>query len=201
MSPTQGTIDNYANSIREIAWYWLLTWLGQIYLTERPTHGHYECLMRVLSCDYPELYQNFVRMNEAIFNEIVEQIQPSLEKQCTFLRKPLDVGLWLAVTLCFLALGYSYKDVAFDFRVTPIMISYIPLWCRTNTPNIYIHRCWRAGQWPVHWGSLRIKYIQYGLTVFNSDQLRTIWIDCVSIAAPLRFNCGCSAVAAGCVFI
>ena len=55
------------------------------YLTELPTHGHYEYLIHVLSYDDPELYRNFVRMNEALFNEIVERIQPCLEKQRTFL--------------------------------------------------------------------------------------------------------------------
>lgn len=138
MSPTQRAIDNYANSIREIAVIlaaYLIAkkkqrrqrrarkvWVRS-YLTERPTHGHYECLMRVLSRDDPELYRNFVRMNEALFNEIVERIQPRLEKQRTFWRKPLDVGLRLAVTLRFLASGCSYKDMAFDFRVAPNTIS------------------------------------------------------------------------------
>ena len=71
-------------------------------------------LIYVLSRDDPELYRNFVRRNEVLFNEIVERMQSCLEKQRTFWRKPLDVGLRLAVTLRFLVSGCSYKDMAFD---------------------------------------------------------------------------------------
>ena len=77
----------------------------RFYLTECSTHGHYECLMRVLSRDDPELYRNFLRMNETLFHEFVERIKPRLTKQCTFWRKPLDVELRLAITLKFSCIG------------------------------------------------------------------------------------------------
>ena len=154
-------------------------------MTERPTHGHYECLIRVLSRDDSELYRNFVTMNEALFNEIVERIQPHLEKQRNFWRKPLDVGLRLAVTLRFLALGCSYKDMAFEFRVVSNTISYIPPWYRTNPPSgSYIGADGRFSG-----GSLRILV----------NQIRSIRIDCVSFGSIIhntdwmRISCGSTA--------
>ena len=141
--------------------------------------------MRVLSRDDPEFYRNFVRMNEAQFNEIVEWIQPCLEKQRTFWRKLLDVGLLLAVTLHVLASGCSYKDMAFDFRVAPNTISYISPWCRTNPPNVlYIGADGR-----VSGGSLRI----------FADQIRSIQIDCIQFGSIthnmywLRISCRATA--------
>ena len=65
-------------------------------------------------------------------------------------------------------------------------------WCRTNPLSVsYIGADGR-----VSGGSL-----WYRSTAFNSDRLHTIRIDCISLAVPLHFDCGCSAVAAGCGFL
>ena len=69
------------------------------YLVDRPTHGHYASLMKSLGEFDPELYRNFTRMTESVFDELIERLTPRLERKVTFWRKPLDVGLRVAITL------------------------------------------------------------------------------------------------------
>ncbi|XP_068205614.1 putative nuclease HARBI1 [Palaemon carinicauda] len=54
---------------------------------------------------------------------MVEKLTPHLLKQFTFMREPLQVGLMLAVTLCFLATGNSYQSLQYSFRVEASTIS------------------------------------------------------------------------------
>ena len=101
------------------------------YLRRRLAHGHYDNLMRELSGEDKDLYRNFLRLKEDLFNEIVERVWPYLEKKTTHWRDPLDVGLRVAVTLRFLATGNSYKSLGFSFRVAPNTVSLIvPETCR-----------------------------------------------------------------------
>ena len=80
--------------------------------------------------------------------------------------------------------------MAFDFRVAPNTMSYIPLLCLTNPPNVsYIDADGR-----VSGGSLRI----------FADQIRSIRIDCVQFGSVTNIDwvsiadAHCSVVAAGC---
>ena len=213
MSPSQWAIDNYANSIREIAV--ILTayliakkkqrrerrarkvWVRS-YMTECPTHGHYECLMCVLFRDDPELYRNFLRMNETISLICGTDTTP-LGKAVHFLEKASWCGISVSSNSTFPCIGLlllkygfwlpyrSKHDIHDILGAAPIR--------PTDHTSVLTGR-----SVVVQWGSLQIKYVQYGSTVFNSDRLHTIRIDCVSIAAPLRLDCRCSAVAASCTF-
>lgn len=95
------------------------------YLLRRRTHGHYGNLMKELAVEDPVLYRNFTRVEEELFNEIVERLRPHIEKTRTFMREPLDVGVRVAITLRFLATGNSYKSLGYAFRVAPNTISKI----------------------------------------------------------------------------
>lgn len=83
------------------------TWVRG-YLTRRATEGQYQNLMRELADEDPLLYQDFIRITETMFNEIVERVRPYIEKKTTFWRKPLDTGLRVSISLRFLARGNSY---------------------------------------------------------------------------------------------
>ncbi|XP_068238487.1 putative nuclease HARBI1 [Palaemon carinicauda] len=62
---------------------------------------------------------------------MVEKLTPRLQKQSTFKREPLQVGLKLAVTLLFLATGSSYQSLQYSFRVEASTIcKFIPEICK-----------------------------------------------------------------------
>ena len=100
------------------------------YLRRRQQLGHYHALMRELAGENPELYANFMRIDEELFNEIVEKVRPYLQRQ-TVVRAPLEVGLRVAITLRFLATGDSYHSLGYAFRVAHNTISIlVPETCR-----------------------------------------------------------------------
>ena len=75
-------------------------------------------------------------MDPGMFNNMVEDLTPRLQKKTTNCRKPLPVGLKLAITLRYLATGDSYKSLSYGFRVAPnIIVSVVPEVCQA----IYDH--------------------------------------------------------------
>ena len=73
--------------------------------------------MAELELEDPAAFKNFVRVEVNMFYDILERVGPFIEKQVTFLRKPLSPGVKQAVTLRFLATGDSYRSLMFGFRV------------------------------------------------------------------------------------
>lgn len=89
----------------------------QDWLKERPLHGAWANLIPTLAGTSKPTYRNTFRMDEEMFNEILERVRPHIEKKVTFCRKPIQPGLRLAITLRFLATGDSYRSLALLFRV------------------------------------------------------------------------------------
>lgn len=68
-------------------------------------------------------FTGFIRMDPVMFHELLVRLTPRLTKQDTHMRRALEPGLKLAVTLRFLATGNSYRSLAFTFRVPHNTIS------------------------------------------------------------------------------
>ena len=92
-------------------------WWVRQWLTRRVDYGIYTNLMRELELEDPAAFKNYLRMEPAMFQELLLRISPRITKQDTFWRKPLDPALKLAITLRFLATGDSYKSLMYNFRV------------------------------------------------------------------------------------
>ena len=76
-------------------------------------------------------YRNFTRMEPAIFYLIEERIAPRLRKSTTKFRKPLEIGLKLAVTLRHLSTGETYTSVQYHCRVGRTTIcKFVPRVCK-----------------------------------------------------------------------
>jgi len=96
--------------------------------------GQYDTLLRELNKEDPQSYRNFLRLDNDLFEEMVEKVTPYIEKETTKMRTPLEPALKLAVTLRYLATGNHYKSMAYDFRVAPNTISkFIPEVCEAIT--------------------------------------------------------------------
>lgn len=101
------------------------------WLLRRQDFGEYYKLLEELHREDPSGYKNYMRITPDLFHEMVERLSPYLEKKETFMRKPLEVGLKLAVTLRFLATGNSYQSLQYSFRVEASTISkFLPQVCQ-----------------------------------------------------------------------
>ena len=104
-------VDHEENRRRRRRW-WVRPWL-----LRRPLLGQYERLMTELSNEDAASFKNFVRISPAMFRELLARVGPRIAKKDTRLRKALDPGLKLAITLRYLATGDSYKSLMYGFRV------------------------------------------------------------------------------------
>ena len=101
--------------------YWCRNWVAR-----RPYLGAYETLMFELEIESPnEDFKEFLRIEPAMFYELVQRLTPHIQKQSTFFREPICVPLRIAITLRFLATGHKLKQVGWHFRVPHNTISVI----------------------------------------------------------------------------
>ena len=97
---------------------WVRAWL-----IRRPDLGQYERLMRELQVEDAAAFKNFVRMEPAMFWELVDRLTPRIQLSDTWYRKSLVPGCRLAITLRHYATGDSYKSLMYGFRVAHNTIS------------------------------------------------------------------------------
>ncbi len=100
--------------------WWMWSWLQR-----QTLYGQYERLMSELEVEGAAAFKNFVRVNPAMFRELLNRIGPAISKNDTFYRKALHPCLRLAITLRFLATGDSYHYLMYGFWVAHNTISCI----------------------------------------------------------------------------
>ena len=86
---------------------------------------HSNLLADLKHTDIPE-YQNLVKMPPALFDLIEEHIHQHIKKSVTNFRKPLEVGLKLAITLRHLATGETYTYLQYLWLVGHTTCKFIP---------------------------------------------------------------------------
>ncbi len=74
-------------------------WWCKPWVLRRPAFGQFKHLMVELEFEDPAGFQNFVRCEPAMFQEMVERLTPIIRKQDTNYHKALDPGLKVAITL------------------------------------------------------------------------------------------------------
>ena len=105
---------------------WVLPWILQ-----REEKGCYRPLLGELITTNIPGYRNFTRMEPAFFYLIEERITPHLRKSITNFRKPLEVGLKLAVTLRHVSTGESYTSLQYHWSVGRSTIyKFVPQVCK-----------------------------------------------------------------------
>lgn len=125
---------------------WTRSWL-----LRRPEYGQYEKLMGELAREDPTAFRNFQRVDQDLFQELLDRVGPRIKKQDTTYRPALSVGLRLAITLRYLATGDSYMSLQYGFRVANNTIAgIIPETCEAIIAEYAdeVMRCPRtADQW------------------------------------------------------
>lgn len=102
---------------------WVRNWLKK-----RETEGAWAKLLKELcSGDSGErkLFQDFLRMSPAEFEELLQLVKPLIEKENTKFRTAISAGERLALTLHYLATGQSFRSLQFVFRLPQNTISQI----------------------------------------------------------------------------
>jgi len=95
------------------------------WIKRRREFGFWDQLLVELRKEDVPSFKNFMRMPPEMFDEILGRIRPAITKKTTWMRKPLEPGLKLAVTLRHLASGDKYSSMKFGFRVPHNTISLI----------------------------------------------------------------------------
>ncbi len=81
--------------------------------------------MSELEVEDPAAFKNFVRIEPAMFRELLNRLGTAISKNDTFYRKALHPGLRLAITLKFLATGDNYHSLMYGFQIAHNTISCI----------------------------------------------------------------------------
>ncbi len=95
-------------------------WWCRPWLLRRPTFGQFENLIVELRIEDLASFQNFVRCESAMFQEMVDRLTPLICKLNTNYRKALDPGLKVAITLHYMSTGDSSKSLQYGFRVAQL---------------------------------------------------------------------------------
>lgn len=80
-------------------------------------------LLKELAIEDKAGYKNFLRMSEAMFNELLSKVRPKIFKQDTNMREAIPAEIKLQITLRYLATGDSYSSLAYLYRVPKNTIS------------------------------------------------------------------------------
>ncbi|KAK3890161.1 hypothetical protein Pcinc_005079 [Petrolisthes cinctipes] len=98
-------------------------WFVRSWIVQREQYGHSHQLLPHLQEHDLDSYRYNLRVDHAIFNEILQRITPRISRQDTNWRKALEPGLRLAITLRFMATGEAYKSMALNlYRLIIVFI-------------------------------------------------------------------------------
>lgn len=104
---------------------WIKPWIAT-----REVDGAFHLLLKDLEKD-PEHYRNYLRLDLATFEELLEKVNPLLLRKDTRMRNAISPAEQLAVTLRFLATGESYTSLQYQFRINKGTLSLlIPNVCK-----------------------------------------------------------------------
>ena len=81
-------------------------------------YGQYDALMQEMRVSDSAAFRNFLLMPPEMFDEMLARIGPRIQKMDTNYRLAIYHGVKLAATLRYLAIGESYPNVSYSFRVS-----------------------------------------------------------------------------------
>jgi len=91
----------------------------------RRLYGHYARLMEELRVEDTQYFFNYLRMEPAISNVLMQTAGSRIEKHDIKMRKVLPKGLKLAITVRFLASGDKYLSLMYSFCLARNTVSII----------------------------------------------------------------------------
>ena len=134
---------------------WIKCWATPV---QRLRFGYYNNLMAKLRADDQEEFFRMMRMTPAVFDELVTRLTPRLLKQDTRMRKALEPGLKVAITIRHLASGNKYSSVAYAFRISKKSVTkVVPEVCRAIRAEL-VDEVMHLPQDPDAWRAIAQEY-------------------------------------------
>jgi hypothetical protein len=96
--------------------YWVKDWLDR-----RSDCSHVNLIKELC----PEDYNNYLRMPEVLYEELLSMIIPLIKKKDTHMRQSISPHERLTVTLRYLATGRSYTDLQYSSIISKQALSVI----------------------------------------------------------------------------
>lgn len=84
------------------------------WLQQREKYTHLNLLNEIRLNDEMDDYENYFRMPDACFDNLLELVTPFLSKQDTVMRKSISPREKLALTLRYFATGRNFMDMRFS---------------------------------------------------------------------------------------
>ena len=94
---------------------WVRPWIQR-----RARYGAYHCLVKELAEEDHTSYQNFVRMHEADFDDLLSKVAPIIRKQNSNMREAISPAERLSLTLRYLATG-KRKLIKMSYFLTNVL--------------------------------------------------------------------------------
>ena len=101
---------------------WIRPWLSL-----RKTRGYFHQLVPELQVTDTRAFQEFMRMDHAHFQELVQNLSRRLCKRDTSMRECIKPAEMCCLTIRYLATGESFRSMEFQFRMSRHSISKIVL--------------------------------------------------------------------------
>ncbi|KAJ8301055.1 hypothetical protein KUTeg_022574 [Tegillarca granosa] len=99
---------------------WTRPWIKR-----RSKFGAHHALLDELRREDPKSYKNFIRLDDAAFQELLQLVTPLIKRKDTCMRDAIPPAERLSLTLRFLATGDSYQSLEYLFRIPKQTLSYI----------------------------------------------------------------------------
>ncbi|XP_063231370.1 uncharacterized protein LOC134535920 [Bacillus rossius redtenbacheri] len=129
--------------------WWTKPWLQK--RDEGNGHGMLSLLRNELRLYDTESFRNFVRMNGALFDELLGRVCPIIQKQNTVMREAIKPRDRLAVTLRYLATGCTYKDLQYSTRIAASTLGVIIPETLQAIYDTMRDECIKAPDTPAEW--------------------------------------------------
>lgn len=91
---------------------------------KRPVYTH-ERLLNDLTLTQENDFKNYMRMDVAKFEELLQKVKPLIEKKNTVMREAISPYQRLSITLRYLATGNTFEDLKFSSAISPQALSII----------------------------------------------------------------------------
>jgi hypothetical protein len=146
--------------------------------------------MRELEAEDVPSFTNFLRVEPAMFQEILGRVHDRIVKQDTNYRRAVPAGMRLAITLRFLATGASYRDLHYAFRVGRSTISgIVPEVCEAIVDEYY-KEVVKIAKTPAEWKAVADTFearwqVPHALGALNGKHIR---MQCPDKSGSLYFN-------------
>ena len=125
----------------------------------------------------PASFQNFLRIQPEMFDELLARVGPRITKHDTNYRKALDPGTKLAATLRHLASGDTYASMKFDFRIPAKILSVLVKEVYQAIVDAYKDEVMQCPTTPDEWKAVGNKFEQCGLCL--------LWLAACGLAVRL----------------